>query len=182
MGSFIPHNWYWLSDDGRLYSSRRQIITTEADEEYQAWLDAGQGAATIWPRDDDGEQTQASLQAVLDTFGNLFVDLIAYAKNARWRKEQGGIVVAGIPIATDDRSKQMVMGARIAADANGNFETLWATDADVVTLTAPQIIGISDAVLAHVQTCFVAFANVVAGINGGTITTREEIDAAFSAE
>ena len=52
-------------------------------------------------------------------------DLIAYAAAARWRKETGGITVFGIPVKTDDRSKQMVMGARIAADIDPDFTTPW---------------------------------------------------------
>lgn len=110
------------------------------------------------------------------------VDLTAYAANARWVKETSGITVGGVAVATDDRSKQMVMGARIAADADGNFTTQWvASDGSISTLTAPQIIAISDAVLAHVAACFAKYADVKPQIDGGTITTPAQIDAAFAA-
>lgn len=107
--------------------------------------------------------------------------LIAYAADARWRKEVGGIVVNGIPVATDDRSKQMIVGARIAAEADSSFTTPWVgSDGSINTLNAAQVIAISNAVLAHVAECFATFADLQSDITAGTITTREEIDAAFA--
>jgi hypothetical protein len=50
-------------------------------------------------------------------------ELIAYAADVRWRKEVGGIVVAGVPVATDDRSKQMIIGARLAANSDPDWST-----------------------------------------------------------
>lgn len=107
-------------------------------------------------------------------------ELIAYAKDARWKKEVGGIFVSGVPIATDDRSKQMLIGARVAADADPNFSTEWSgADDQIYPLTAEQLIGISNAVLAHVATCFGIFANVKSQIDAETVTTPEQVDAAF---
>ena len=51
--------------------------------------------------------------------------LIAHAADARWRREVGGILVGTVPVATDDRSKTMVLGARVAAAANPAWETVW---------------------------------------------------------
>jgi hypothetical protein len=107
--------------------------------------------------------------------------LVAYAADMRWRKETGGIVVGGVPVATDDRSKQMIMGARIAAEADSEFTTPWVgIDGSINTLTAAQVIAVSNAVLAHVAGCFATFAALQPDITAGTITTREEIDAAFA--
>lgn len=108
-------------------------------------------------------------------------ELIAYAATARWRKETGGITVGGIPIATDDRSKQMIMGVRIAADADAGFTTPWvAADGAIHTVDAATVIAISNAVLAHVAACFATYAAVKAAIDDETITTFAEIDAAFA--
>jgi hypothetical protein len=109
-------------------------------------------------------------------------DLLAYAKEARWRKEVGGINVGGVPIATDDRSKLMITGARIKADSNAQWSTEWAgADGLTYTVTAPLMIAISDAVSDHVDHCFAVYATVKSAIEAGTITTNAQIDAAFAA-
>ncbi|ABE63170.1 hypothetical protein Nham_2379 [Nitrobacter hamburgensis X14] len=176
---YNPLDWYWLADDGRVYSSAQQARVPDDDA---AWLvRQGSGAWTPWPRDEAGEQTDAALQWVLAPYG-LFVDLLAYAADARWRREVGGITVAGVSVATDDRSKQMIIGARIAADADSNWSTSWvAADGSIVPVNATTIIAISDAVQAHVNDCFTAYALVKADIDSGEITTIAEIDAAFAA-
>ena len=105
--------------------------------------------------------------------------LISYAAQKRWSVETGGIVVGGVPVATDDRSKVMIIGARVKADADPNFTTEWKTPAGTfATVNAATIIAISDAVLAHVDACFAIDATVLAEIADGTITTIAEIDAA----
>lgn len=109
-------------------------------------------------------------------------NLMAYAASKRYAVEVGGITVSGVPISTDDRSKQMIMGARIAADADSSFTTGWVgEDGNIYPLTAAQVIGISNAVLAHVQTCFATFATVSAAITAGTITSTAQVDTAFAA-
>lgn len=107
--------------------------------------------------------------------------LVAYAASIRHSKEVGGITVNGIPIATDDRSKQMILGARVAAGADSEFTTPWiGVGGAITTLNADQVIAMSNAVLDHVQSCFTLFASVVSGIAGGDITTRSQIDEVFS--
>lgn len=105
--------------------------------------------------------------------------LLAYAADRRWRCETGGIVVGGVPVATDDRSKVMIMGARIKADADASYELRWkGADGAFLLIGAGQIIAISNAVLAHVDACFAVEADVVAGIEAGTVSTFAQIDAA----
>ncbi|GHE69834.1 hypothetical protein GCM10019059_31940 [Camelimonas fluminis] len=104
-------------------------------------------------------------------------DLLAYAADKRWRVETGGITVGGVTVATDDRSKTMIMGARIKADADPAYVVGWkGADGGFVELSASQIIAISDAVLAHVDACFAAEAAVSAAIASGDITTTQQID------
>lgn len=108
-------------------------------------------------------------------------DLIAYAANARWRKEIGGVTFAGVAIATDDRSKQMILGARVAASADPAFVTNWVSaDGSIVPLDATNIVALSNVVLGHVDGCFSTYAAVVAEINDGSIATIAEVDAAFA--
>ena len=178
MFNYNPYDWYWLADDGRIFASLRQVIVDATDADYIAW--AKGNATSPWPRDLEDNQTNAALQEVLAPYG-LFADLTAYAADARWRKEVGGITISGIPIATDDRSKQMIMGARIAADADDTFTTSWDAGGTVVPLDAATIIAVSNAVLAHVNECFMIYATVQAGIAAHTITKTAQIDAAFGA-
>lgn len=110
------------------------------------------------------------------------VDLVAYAAEKRWQRETGGFPFGGFHIATDDRSKLMLIGARAAADANIEFTTSWKMPGGIfVALNAPTILAISDAVLAHVAACFAIEEQVLTAIAAGTITTPAEIDAAFVA-
>lgn len=106
--------------------------------------------------------------------------LIAYLKDRRWRIENAGIVVASVPIATDDRSKMMLIGSRLAAmAAPETYTTPWAAlDGTTHQFDAAQMIAVSDAALAHVQACFTLQGELWAAIEAATITTKEEIDAA----
>jgi hypothetical protein len=103
--------------------------------------------------------------------------LIAYAADLRWQREVGGITVGGVPVATDDRSKLMIAGARIAASADPDWVTLWDGEHAVDAAT---MIAISDAVQAHVNAVFSTFASVKAAILAGEITTRDQVKSAMA--
>lgn len=108
------------------------------------------------------------------------VDLLAYAADARWRRETGGILVGSVPVSTDDRSKLMITGARVAAAADPDWSTTWSgSDGNIYPLDVAAMVAISDAVQAHVNASFATFATVKVAIEAGTITTMAEIDAAF---
>ncbi|WP_376958199.1 DUF4376 domain-containing protein [Azospirillum sp. A26] len=73
----------------------------------------------------------------------------------RWQKETGGIVIRGVTVATDDRSKTLILGKRAKARENPDMTFRWkAAGGEWVDLTGVQIIGIADAVADHVQACF----------------------------
>lgn len=73
----------------------------------------------------------------------------------RWEKETGGILIGGVPVATDDRSKTLILGKRAQAQSNPTMSFRWkAASGDWVDLTGAQIIAIADAVGDHVQACF----------------------------
>lgn len=106
-------------------------------------------------------------------------ELIAYAADLRWRVEVGGIVVDGVPIATDDRAKLMITGARVAAMADPAWSTIWhGADGQTYPVNAAAMVAISDAVQEHVSAGFATFATVKSAIEAGTISTLAEIDAA----
>lgn len=178
---YNPLDWYWKKDnETQAFSSVRQLMVAANDTGLVAHIEAN-GGVSRWPLDEQGEQTTVALQEMLSPY-NIFVTLFSYAENARWKREQRGVTSGGLTVLTDDRSKTMLMGARIAASADENFTTPWVTNnGTIVTLTAEQVIAVSDSVLAHVQQCFVIFASVKTGIENNTITTHEQIDTAFEA-
>jgi hypothetical protein len=129
------------------------------------------------------QESVAAVDAILEDLPRLRQrDLVAYAADKRWRVEVGGISVDGVPVATDDRSKVMVIGARVAAQASPDWTTVWhGADGQTYPLNAAAMIAISNAVEAHVNATFATFATVKAGIDAGEITTTAAIDAAFAA-
>lgn len=65
---YNPFDWYWLREDGVIYSSNSQSYVSENDTIYASWCESG-GSATLWPRDEKGIQTDAALQDVLTPYG-----------------------------------------------------------------------------------------------------------------
>lgn len=104
--------------------------------------------------------------------------LLEYAQYRRAQRELAGININGMLVATDDRSKIMISGARQAAVSDPDFVTPWVlADGSHTMLDAPTIIAVSDAVLNHVSWVFELYTHVVLEIGEGKITTTDEIDA-----
>lgn len=104
-----------------------------------------------------------------------------YVAAKRWEKEVGGIEVDGLFIATDDRSKMMISGARVAAQDNPEFSTQWKTaTGDFLMVDAATIIAVSDAVLDHVARCFAVEAAITADLQSGADFTSADIDEIFA--
>ncbi|WP_199092840.1 DUF4376 domain-containing protein [Bosea sp. ASV33] len=107
--------------------------------------------------------------------------LVSVATKSESDHGHGGIVVASVPIATDDRSKVMITGARVTAMADPGWSTVWhGADGATYPVDAAAMIAISGQVQAHVNAGFATFATVKADIEAGTIMTFAEIDAAFA--
>lgn len=107
--------------------------------------------------------------------------LAEYAAAKRWEKEVGGVEVNGMTVATDDRSKMLISGARQGAENNDHFKVRFKfADGSFAEIDAPAIITISDAVLAHVQHCFAIEDRVQQAISDGTITSTSQIDTEFT--
>ncbi|AWN43177.1 hypothetical protein [Methylobacterium durans] len=66
--SFTPSDWYWQADNGRVFSSAQGAPVPASDEAFGNWKEVGR-LPTIWPRDDDGKQTDAALAEVLALYG-----------------------------------------------------------------------------------------------------------------
>ena len=89
-------------------------------------------------------------------FAALLVDRSKDAIKARRNQAiNSGITVAGVPVATDDLSQSRVGSAALAATIDASTKVKWkGSDGGFVTLDAPTIIAIAQAVRAHVQACF----------------------------
>lgn len=108
-------------------------------------------------------------------------DLKAHAAAARYAKEVEGIVVGGVAIATDDRSKQMILGLRVKANADPNFTTQFKGVNGVwVDVNAATIITLSDAVFAHIDHVFGVEQLLEEQIDSGDVNSTAQIDAAFA--
>jgi hypothetical protein len=179
MQYYDPFDWYWLADDGRVFTSARQIIVDGADAAYVTW--SANYTPTIWPRDNAGNQTDAALQAVLTPY-NLFIDLAAYAAYARYNKASGGCTIGGNPYLTDPVARNTVSSAHDYAIANPGHITDWKlANGTFIQLDEPGLAHILQEMATFVQSCFSCESNTLSDINGGTITTMAEIDAAFAA-
>jgi hypothetical protein len=79
-----------------------------------------------------------------------------------------GIYVAGIPVGTDDQSQSRIMGAAIAAMLDPGYSVDWkGTDGVFVTLTGSHVIGVAQAIRAHVQACFDREAALLSDLTTG---------------
>lgn len=103
-----------------------------------------------------------------------------YAAAKRWEKEVGGIVVNGIPVATDDRSKIMITGIHNAAKGDPEFTTRWkCPDGSFVEVDSANAIAIGEAVLTHIACCFAVEESVQSELATGWKATYADIDVAF---
>jgi len=192
--SFNMYDWYWTvgTNPSMAYSSKRNIyVDPNTDTDYQAW------AANFAPPTSINNESeiwnvmqQVQLPWLYD--GNTFsqpaigqyskVQLQNYAGTVRFDNVTGGMVAAGIPTKTDDRTRGLIADARVAADNDVNFTTQWyGSDGKFYTLDATGTKNMSDAVNKHTNDCYTVFANVCSDVDLGNITTLAQIDAAFNA-
>jgi hypothetical protein len=95
----------------------------------------------------------------------------------RYSKEVGGILVGGVPVATDRETQSKLIAARILAKENAVYTVNWKTSAGFVALNAATIIAVADAVASHVQACFDREAVLFAEIDAASdAAARAAID------
>lgn len=104
--------------------------------------------------------------------------LHTYASYKRWLVQSGGTIVGNLKVPTDAATQGVLTAAYVKAKANPNYTVpKWKIGVGVyVELTASQIIAIGDAAEAHVQQCFALNDAIDGEIEGGVISTPEEID------
>jgi hypothetical protein len=178
---FNPQDWYWKADDDRVFASARSAVVTTSDAGYLAFL-AAHGGFARWPTDIHGAQTIQSIQDVLTPYG-LSADLKNYAANVRYAKEVGGRIVGGVTYPTDRDTQSKLTAAAVFAQVDNTQTFKWKLVDGTFTasMTATQMITLAAAIGGFVNACFSAEQSVGASIDGGTVTTKAQVDAVFAA-
>lgn len=170
---YNPYDWYWLADDGRLFSSSRGALLSATDAQFKVWKKQ-ELEPTKWPSDEGGNQTDAQLQSVLSPYGlTLSANLLDAARQrqiayltARCGNEiVGGYQSDALGAAHTYPSKQIdqlnMMGSVTDALTPG-LPAEWSTpfwcandlgEWDLRPHTATQIIAAGQAGKAHVVFC-----------------------------
>ena len=108
-----------------------------------------------------------------------------HLSNYRWLKETGSIIVNGLFIPTDDRSKLMLLGLYNKALIENNpslIKEFKLPDGTFIQLTNQDIIDIEIAIISHVQKCFDVEKTVSSLINNGTLTTEEQVEIEYESQ
>ena len=96
--------------------------------------------------------------------------------SARYQAEHAGIVVEGVPVRTNLRTRTIVTAARARADKdvdNFVFENWKLGNGMFVDISGPQVIAIDEAIVAHVESVFAHEKELNDQINAAT--TVEEV-------
>jgi|SRR5215831_9837867 len=187
---FQPHDWYWTIGDAGVYSSKRNIYVPSDDPDFVAWQESNvepitlANEAEVWyyVRDSlpawlwNGEMCS---QPALNQYHTY--QLTNYSAMKRWETETKGIKVSGVPLRTDDRSKQMLGNARAKAKDDESFTTTWiGSDGKLYPVTSADMIKMADGVSDHVDACFDRYATLDGQIKSGQVTTLKQIDDAYA--
>lgn len=167
-------DYYWIvaDDQTQVWSSRRAGYVPTSDPEYVAWLDASEPApiATMT----DLEQ----LFAVQYPRGSLN----SYSTFIRDKTNGGGVTVNGMPFATDPVTVMSLNSAYIYTQTKTTQTFSWKLpDGSFVTLNKADIQLLQNTISNFGQSCFACEDTVLSGIEDGSITTHDQIDAAFAA-
>jgi len=165
--NYDPADWYWIvgEDESRWWSSAQAAYVAPLPD----WLEEpGNFVARIG--------SEAELSDLLDAAGLYGPDLKHTAATKRWRVETGGITILGAAIPTSRDDQAMITGAVAFAQLNPAASIDFKASSGWETLSSEQMIGIGQAVGAHVQACFAAEAAIDADIDAGIITMVSEIE------
>lgn len=113
----------------------------------------------------------------------LMAHLRAAIAAERWRRQVGGVEVAGRMVDTTAGSRSEISLRRSAADRDpANWNKIWKfADGSTGAIDAATIVAMDDAVTAHIDRCFEIEADLLARLDTGEALTQNEIAAAFAA-
>jgi len=152
------------------------VVDPEGEPGYRVRLPDGQ--VTAYPAasgEPCEENAAADIAAALADLTPRKAALRERTKQRRREVEEGGIVVAGVPIATDRESQAMLHGACFTAAKVPGFTTPWKGDDGVFRdVGVTELEATALAVALHVQACFVRERELCTAITNAE--TAEELD------
>lgn len=177
MNANFPENWYWQSDDGRVYSSAIQSVVPKTYNAFKDWLADG-NQPTRWPVDDNGEQTDVELSKVLKPYGFL-IGTIANIKSALKQDVDRAAEAERLKYITPGSGQAMtyqqkVDEARALKSAINPQSADFPVLSSEVGITAPTLNEVADIVLA----AFAQWQQIGAGIEAVRLGVKRDIDAA----
>jgi hypothetical protein len=192
MDLFTVQDCYWhvAGDAANVYGSKRNIYVPTTDTTFTAWLGIGNVAGST--------ESEAGIWHLMQDWMPLYLwdgtnfsqpgagawrktQLQNYNALVRFNKVTGGIVAAGVPIQTDDRSRGFINAGRLAATDDPTFTTRWyGSDGNFYSVDAAQMIQMSNALGAHTNGCYTIFDQVAGEIQTNTVTTLAQIDSAYA--
>lgn len=171
----FPNNWYWLADDGRIYSSASQALVNKTDALHVDWLASG-NIPTRWPSDDAGAQTNAELAKVLAPYG-LIIGTLSDIKASLKSAVDTSAEVERLKYITAGTGQAMTYQRKVEEAKRIQADTV-PTSADYPLLAASiGIDGVSlQAVAAVVLGMDAAWAQIGAQIERIRLTAKQAVD------
>jgi hypothetical protein len=193
--TFQPQDWYWTISSVSttlVYSSARNIyVNPNTDTDYGNWALQGGGLSPypatteadvwyytqefmpVWYWNGTTMSFPAAGQYTKDQLNN-------YNALTRFDHVNEGMVAAGIPVLTDDYSRNLLQGAYALALADPNFTMqYYGSDKNWYTVNAAQTIEMATTVGSHTNDCYTVFQSVGQGVLTNTITQPSQIDDAY---
>jgi hypothetical protein len=190
---------YWIIDGSTtdVYQSKTNTLVAIDDEAYLAWT-LNNVATPIGSESELAEvitpynllpywlfNAESFIQPTPTTYTKS--QLAAYSGDARYRRENSGVTITSIggsvPFASDLAARNAVDTAWGYMNAKGTVNSIsWKMpDGSFITMTTAQVTTLMGHLSTFIQACFECESDNLAPINGATMTTQAEIDAAFAA-
>lgn len=173
--NYTPQNWYWLADDGRLYSSLEKQTISPENPIFLEWKQSG-GIPTRWPVDENNVQTDAPLADVLAAHGLAMT--AAHAKTMLKMQIDAAAETVRLKYITAGTGQAMTYQRKVDEAKQAIAETN-PKPADYPLLSAS--IGIDGANLKAVAAVILgmdaAWAQIGAQIERIRLTAKQDIDA-----
>lgn len=106
-------------------------------------------------------------------------ELLAYSASKRYNKEISGVMIGNNFVYTDRQSQAMITGITTLMQLNPNTVINFKTANGFIQANSVVIAEIASGVANHIQTCFTIEADVSANVSSYTITTFDQVDAAY---
>lgn len=109
------------------------------------------------------------------------IDLADYISTGHKTLRDGGVQIGGMRIATDAESRGLIDGAYALSQARPDAKIDFKAASGWITVDAQTMQTIAVAVGQWVQLCYSAYRRLDEARAGGTVTTTDQVDAAYAA-